>query len=103
MSAANYRPVSLTSIICKIEESVVVNNINYHMISNNLFTNRQHGFINHKSCTSNLLEAQDTISSWLNEGHDVDVIYTDFSKAFDVVSHKKLKTKLKLYGITGPI
>ena len=60
-------------------------------------------FFTCKSCTSNLLEAQDIISTWLNEGYDVDVIYTDFSKAFDIVSHKKLKIKLQLYGITGPV
>ena len=103
LDAANYRPVSLTSIVCKIAETVIVANINDHMKSNSLFTNRQHGFMNNKSCTSNLLEAQDTVSLWLNEGFDVDVIYTDFSKAFDIVSHSKLKTKLEFYGISGPI
>ena len=103
LNAANYRPVLLTSIVCNTAETVIVDNINNYMKSNNLFTSRQHGFMNRKSCTSNLLEAQDIISTWLNEGYDVDVIYTDFSKAFDIVSHKKLKIKLQLYGITGPV
>lgn len=64
-------------------------------MENNLLSNEQHGFVPNKSCSTNLLECQDIITSAVNSGHSVDVIYTDFSKAFDKVSHKKLIKKLK--------
>ena len=103
LEAVNYRPVSLTSIPCKIAEAVIVENINNHMLTNDLFCKKQYGFMRNRSCTGNLLEAQDAISTWVNECFDVDVIYTDFSEAFDRVSHPKLLRKLKFYGIDGPI
>ena len=93
LEPGNYRPVSLTSIPCKITEAFLVENINKHMYQNHLFSNRQHGFMRGRSCTGNLLEAQDAVTTWLNEGYNVDVIYTDFSKAFDRVSHVKLLCK----------
>lgn len=56
-----------------------------------------------KSCTTNLLEFLDWVTDVIDQGSFVDVIYTDFSKAFDKVSHQKLLVKLKSYGIVGEI
>ena len=63
----------------------------------------QHGFLNGKSCTPNLLELLDHISSMLDNGSQIDVIYMDMSKAFDKVSHRRLKHKLSQFGFGGSL
>ena len=64
-------------------------------------TRDQHGFIGGRSCTSNLLEAFDTIIDMMDEGLPVDILYFDFRKAFDTVPHHRLLVKLENIGITG--
>ena len=63
----------------------------------------QHGFVDKKSCFSNLLETVDTIMNIIEDGSPVDVFYFDFCKAFDSVPHYRLITKLENYGVTGPM
>ena len=99
----NYRPVSLTSIICKIMESIVRDQVVGHMASNNLFSDAQHGFISGRSCSTNLIAVLDKWSEALDNGLPVDAIYLDFAKAFDSVPHIRLLTKLKGYGIDGNV
>lgn len=99
----NYRPVSLTSISCKILESIVTDSIRNYMETNSLFTKCQHGFRNNRSCVTQLLEVLNNFSSMIENKDCIDVIYLDFSKAFDTVPHQRLITKLKSYGIDGNI
>ena len=101
MSPGNYRPVSLTSIVCKIMESIIRDNMVAHLIANELLHASQHGFMNSKSCQTNLLEYLDTLTSLVDQGYDIDVIYLDFAKAFDKVPHLRLLQKLECCGITG--
>ena len=100
---ANYRPVSLTSHLTKVFEKIVRRNITKHIDDNNLFNPSQHGFREGRSCLSQLLSHIDEILSLLEEGKDVDVIYIDFSKAFDKVDHTILLRKLKALGIDGKL
>ena len=100
--ASNYRPVSLTSVVCKIMEKLVRKHILNHMKSQNLFTKRQYGFIYVRSTSLQLLEVLDKWTEALDNGHYVDCIYMDFQKAFDKVPHKRLLEKIKSYGIVGP-
>nr|XP_047127633.1 uncharacterized protein LOC124808531 [Hydra vulgaris] len=58
---------------------------------------------NSKSCTTNLLETQDILFDAIENGWCADVLYTDFSKAFDKVPHRRLMSKLISYGIVGVI
>lgn len=100
-SPNNYRPVSLTSIICKIMESFIRDAVQTHMEESNLYSNCQHGFRKGKSCTTQLLEVMDDFTNYVENGQDFDVIYLDFKKAFDSVPHERLLMKLKSYGIEG--
>jgi hypothetical protein len=98
-----YRPVSLTSVVCKIMEKLIRLHIINHMKANKLFSNKQYGFIEGRSTALQLLEVIDKWSEALDEGLDIDCICTDFQKAFDKVPHKRLIKKIEMYGITNPI
>ena len=99
----NYRPVSLTPIICRIFESFVRDSLYNHLIDTDLLSSKQFGFCKGRSCVTQLLV---TIHSWMKSMDNkkaVDAIYLDFSKAFDTVPHKRLLHKLNSYGIQGNI
>ena len=66
-----------------------------------LLSEDQHGFSKGKSCMSNLLITLEDVTESLDEGFGMDIFYLDYSKAFDMVPHKCLISKLKAYGITG--
>ncbi len=97
--ATNYRPVSLTSVPCKILEKIIRKKIMDHMNLNNLFTEFQHGFLEGRSCVTNLLSSLDYWTRVLDEKAAVDCVYMDFKKAFDCVPHKRLLHKMDSYGI----
>ena len=100
---ANYRPVSLTSVVCKILESIVRDGIIDHLERNKPLRVSQHGFMRHRSCLTNLLEFFEEVLKKVDMGVPIDIIYFDFAKAFDKVSHGKLIFKLKKYGVSGNI
>ena len=97
--ALNYRPVSLTCILCKVYEKLIRRHI-MSFVSKKINPN-QHGFVEGKSCLSNLLESVECIIELLEDGAPVDVFYLDFCKAFDSVPHHRLLTKLRNLGISG--
>ena len=99
----NYRPVSLTSVIVKVLESIIRDVIVDHMMSNNLFADEQHGFVPGRSCMTQLLLVMEEWTRMLEEGKSVDVIYLDFQKAFDSVPHQRLLRKLEAYGVHGAL
>ncbi len=101
LDPANYRPVSLTSIPCKVMERIVRDAVLEHLYANNLVTREQHGFVRNKACVTNLLETMDSITTSLAYKRWIDVIFLDFAKAFDKVPHKRLVHKLRAYGVTG--
>jgi len=95
---SNYRPISLTSNFCKLFERSVQESMLDFLLSNSLISSEQHGFLDKHSTCTQLLE---TINDWsvaLRNCHSVDVVYFDFAKAFDTVSHTKLLYKLRVYG-----
>ena len=100
-SVRNYRPISLTSPIVKILESIIKDSIQEHLISNNLILPNQHGFTAGRSCATQLLTAINYWTKTLEDGHSVDVLYFDFAKAFDSVPQNRLIAKLQGLGITG--
>ena len=101
MSTNNYRPVSLTCILCKLMEQFIRDVVQNHMEHFKLYCKCQHGFRKGKSCVTQLLEVMDDFSNYIDNGQAFDVIYLDFKKAFDSVPHERLLVKLKSYGIDG--
>jgi hypothetical protein len=101
--AGNYRPVSLTSVICKVLESVVRDSLVDHMKRLGLFSDTQYGFTEGRSCMLQLLVVLEEWADIIDSGGAVDVVYLDFAKAFDTVPHVRLAEKLKAYGIRGSL
>ena len=102
MMAGNHRLVSLTSIICKIMEPI--NHKKQHCASSHGVSAHQGittQFMSSKSCQTNLIAYQDTLTRLDDEGYHVDVLYLDFAKAFDKVPHRRLLLKLEKLGISG--
>ena len=99
----NYRPISLTCIVCKVLESLIRDAIVDHMIRNDLFSPRQYGFIPGRSTSLQLLKMLDAVTNAIDNNNQVDIIYMDFMKAFDRVPHRRLIEKVKSYGIDGCI
>jgi hypothetical protein len=97
----NYRPVSLTSVPCKILESIVKDRIMDHLMENKLIRESQHGFMPDRSCASNLVEFMDKVTKAVDEGKSVDIFYLDFAKAFDKVPRQRLVKKLNAKGVHG--
>ncbi|XP_065681547.1 uncharacterized protein LOC136095197 [Hydra vulgaris] len=103
LDAANYRPVSITSVPCKVMENIIKKQITKYLEKTSCISNNQHGFMSKKECTSNLLESIDFITKALSKRNFVDIAFLDFAKAFDKVSHRRLIHKLKAYGINGNV
>lgn len=101
--AVNYRPVSLTSIVCKLMETILRAHITQHLDDLELLSNKQYGFISKRSTVTQLLTFIDRCCESTSEGKVVDCIYFDFAKAFDTVPHRRLCKKLMGYGFKGPI
>ena len=98
---ANYRPISLTCILCKIFEHIVASNVVKHLDVNQILYDLQHGFRSKRSCETQLTMLIEEIHRNLKEGKQTDIILLAFSKAFDKVNHAKLILKLHNYGIRG--
>ena len=98
---SNYRPISLTSQVCKILERIIRGSLIDHLEENRLICEEQHGFRRSRSCLTNLLETLEDWSRWDDDNHNFDVLFLDFQKAFDSVPHKRLVCKLHKLGIRG--
>ena len=97
--ASQYRPVSLTSVICKLLERLIKDHLVDFLVKNNLINPSQHGFLKARSCLTNMLCFLEDVTKWVDEGSPVDIIYLNFKKAFDKVPHQRLLLKLKDHGI----
>ena len=97
---SNYRPISLTCILCKVLEHIVASSLSKHFTDLNILYELQHGFRERRSCETQLIMLIDELSKNMQMGKQTDLIILDFSKAFDKVVHEKLLQKLHSGGCT---
>ena len=99
----NYRPVSLTSVPCKVLESLIRDQLVEHLSATGQLSKDQHGFRAKRSCTSQLLEVLEEWTTTMENGDPLDAVYLDFRKAFDSVPHQRLLNKLRACGVAGKV
>ena len=101
--SSNYRPISITSILCRLLESIIKNEVMEHCKDRDIFTDSQYGFREKRGCILQLLTVFDTWSQYIDSDIPVDTIFLDFRKAFDSVPHKRLLLKLERLGVSGNV
>ena len=97
----NHRPVSLTSLVCKIMEHVLLSQIMHHLNNHHILLDTQFGFHASHSCETQLLLTVDDLAKAIDHSLQADAAILDFAKTFDKVSHHHLIHKLNYYGIWG--
>ena len=100
---SNFRPVSLTSMVGKLLERLINQAIMTHLSQHNLIKDTQHGFLPKRPCQTNLLLYLELLTSCIDKGLDIDVLYLDFAKAFDKVPQKRLLKKVQAHGVCGKV
>ena len=102
-AVSNYRPISLTSVVCKQLEHVRAGYLRQVWDKNDWLHKGQNGFGPGYSCESQVITVCQDIVDSLDEGVGIDVIVIDFSKAFDLVPHDRLLTKLAASGVDSRV
>ena len=97
----NYRPISLLCIVSKVLEKIVHKKLVDYVL--NSISDSQFGFLHDRSSLQQLLIFFKLLTNRVSNKSQVDVIYLDFKKAFDSVSHNKLLQKVWAFGITGNV
>ena len=100
---SNYRPISLLCNVSKIFERLVYNTLYEYLMSNNLLTRRNSGFVSNDSTINQLISIVHKIYNGLELSKEARMVFLDISKAFDRVWHHGLLFKLRQLGITPPV
>ena len=93
--------MSVISILAKVLESIVHDQVYDYLGSNNILKEEQAGFRPNRSTQDIFLRTIDDWKTALDPGHVVVTVMIDLSKAFDTINHNLLIEKLDAYGIHG--
>lgn len=96
-NVSSYRGISILPTLGKLFESLVTDILSAHF--RKVITTKQHGFFSGRSTTTNLVEFTNIATKVVESGRQLDVIYTDFTKAFDKINHEILLNKLESLGV----
>lgn len=99
----NYRPISLTNLVSKLFEKLMICRMFKFVNQNNTLSNQQFGFREGRSTSDAILEFVDECISALDNRRSLVAVYLDFSKAFDTVNHTILLKKMYRLGFRGVI
>ena len=102
-AAANYRPISLLSLVSKVLERVIHNRVTKYLTANALLSKQQFGFRSGFSTQEALLVATNDWHNLLSNHQQVGAVFFDIKKAFDSVPHNQVITSLASKGIAGPL
>ena len=94
----NYRPISILNGFARVFETIIASHLQFNLKS--LIHDNQHGFQSGQSTVTNLCQATHIIQGYMDRNSQCDVIYFDFSKAFDSVNHSILLNKLSYMGLS---
>lgn len=98
---SNFRPITILCNFAKTFEVIIHNHLAFHL--KHSIIPEQHGFMTGRSTVTNLFCVTQFISETIDRRSQVDVIYTDFSKAFDKLNHSLLLLKLENFGIDSSL
>lgn len=99
----NYRPISLTCICCKLMEHVIYSNLIAHLNVEKFLIRDQHGFRTGASCNTVLVDVFHFLAGAIDARDEVDCLFLDFRKAFDLVDHDLLFYKLSLLSLDSNV
>jgi len=102
-SASSYRPVALTSTLCKLMEKMVATRLRYRLETNKLFNTHQSGFRKNRSTIDHILRLADDAHKAVHNKQFTLAVMVDLEKAFDLVWHKGLLYKMEKLGFEGNI
>ena len=97
----NYRPIAIMCNFAKVFEIVLHIYLSNHV--SQMLSLHQHGFIKGRSTVTNLVTMTQFLCESLDDQRQVDVVYTDFSKAFDKIDHNLLLQKLETFGMSDSL
>ena len=98
---SNYRPICILPILSKIVERHIHDSLYTFLSKLNLIFPRQSGFRKRPSTEAALIRIIDELLFNLDNNRINGMVLVDYCKAFDMVDHKLLLQKLKIYGIVG--
>lgn len=103
LTVSHYRPISLTSISCKMLEHIICRHLTIFLEENSLLSDAQHGFRRGLSTVTQLLSVCHDFSLAINNKDQIDAVFLDYAKAFDKVPHNNLLCKLYSMGINSKL